>query len=476
MMGDNTVDSIYFGTDGWRGIIGETFTFENVRLVAQAVAQLLKNRGILNKTVVIGYDCRFMSEFFARAVYDELIAEGVHAALSDRPIPTPALSFTAAGRGCILGIMITASHNPHFYNGIKFKAHYGGPVMPEFTVEMTRLLKKLKHASNAAPVYAPPIRMKDFLTPYLNALRSYADFSLLKKARLKVAVDSMHSTGGNLFEQLLKNTSIRIVSIRTERNPLFDYDLPEPAPPLLEPLAKLVRHEGCDVGLATDGDADRIGIVDSSGQFVTLHYLMPLLYEYLTHSRRKKGDAVRTTSTDNLFDEVCASFGRRCYEVPVGFGNICEVALERDILVGGEESGGVCYKNHIPERDGLLSGLLVLEMMAAEKMSLSEMVRDMARRFHPVEYLRIDKVFEQDKLRRNLAVLRNEPPERLAGTCIVSIDLKDGVKFYLQNGCWILMRVSDTEPKGRIYVGGPSLKDVRKTLRAGELLLFRKDF
>ncbi|HQH11574.1 MAG TPA: phosphoglucomutase/phosphomannomutase family protein, partial [Candidatus Sumerlaeota bacterium] len=293
------------------------------------------------------------------------------------------------------------------------------------------------------------------------------------KANIKVAIDSMCATGGNIFEELLRGTQIGRVSIRTERNPLFDYDLPEPAPPLLAPLAKLVRSEKCDVGLATDGDADRIGVVDASGRFVSLHYIMPLLYEYLAETRGWKGDAVRTTSTDNLFDEVCESFGARCHEVPVGFKNVCEVVLKEDILVGGEESGGVCFKNHIPERDGLLSGLLILEMIAARKMPLAKMVQAMGRRFHKVEYIRMDRVFEQAKLKDNLNTLLEKTPLKIGGSKVARVDTRDGIKFYLQNGCWMLMRVSDTEPKGRIYAGGPDIQDVRRTLKAGELLLFR---
>ena len=467
------MESVYFGTDGWRGIIGESFTYENVRRVGRALSLLAKKRGIEKKRVVIGYDYRFMSEFFARAVYDELAAAGIPAALSDRAIPTPALSFAGRGSDVAFGVMITASHNPHFYNGIKFKANYGGPVMPEFTQAVTRHLKNIKRASSHAPVYADKIPLYDFYTPYINSLKKYADFSILKKANIKVAIDSMCATGGNIFEELLRGTQIGRVSIRTERNPLFDYDLPEPAPPLLAPLAKLVRSEKCDVGLATDGDADRIGVVDASGRFVSLHYIMPLLYEYLAEARGWKGDAVRTTSTDNLFDEVCESFGARCHEVPVGFKNVCEVVLKEDILVGGEESGGVCFKNHIPERDGLLSGLLILEMIAARKMPLAKMVQVMGRRFHKVEYIRMDRVFEQAKLKDNLNSLLEKTPLKIGGSKVARVDTRDGIKFYLQNGCWMLMRVSDTEPKGRIYAGGPDIQDVRRTLKAGELLLFR---
>jgi phosphomannomutase len=466
------MNEIYFGTDGWRGIIGETFTFENVRHVAKALAYLVKERKMDDQPIVIGYDYRFMSEYFARAVFDELVLERLHAELSDRAIPTPALSYATKKRNAFCGVMITASHNPHFYSGIKFKAPYGGPVMPDFIFDLTRLLPKASQVSKEAPVYAGKVPLKDFLSPYLKSLKKYVNFSLLKKCRLKLAVDSMYATGGTLFEEILRETSIRIFSIRTERNPLFDMDLPEPAPPLMEKLGNLVKKNKCDLGLATDGDADRIGVVDAKGNFVTLHYIMPLLYEYLIESRGLSGDAVRTKSTDDLFDHVCRKHGRRCFEVPVGFNNVCQLVLEKDILVGGEESGGVCFKNHIPERDGILSGLLILEMMANKGMSLEKILQSMAKRFHPVEYIRIDRVFDRVKMVSNLQGMLNTPPKRIAGSPVEKIDPIDGIKFYLANKCWMLMRVSDTEPKGRIYAGGRDKREVQRTLKAGEKMLF----
>ncbi|MBN1902555.1 phosphoglucomutase/phosphomannomutase family protein [Candidatus Sumerlaeota bacterium] len=463
---------IYFGTDGWRGIIGENFTFENVRRAAIALSYLLRERKIEDRPVVIGYDYRFMSEYFARAVYDELVQKKIHAELSDRAIPTPALSFATKKRSASCGVMITASHNPHFYNGIKFKASYGGPVMPEFTFDLTRLLQKVPTASREAPVYAEKILMKDILSPYLRTLKKYVNFGPLKKCGIKLAVDSMFATGGNLFQELLRETNIRIFPIRTMRNPLFDNDLPEPAPPLLDKLADVVKKNKCDLGLATDGDADRIGVVDAKGNFVTLHYIMPILYEYLIESRGMSGDAVRTTSTDELFDHVCRSHGRQCFEVPVGFNNVCQLILERDILVGGEESGGMCFKNHIPERDGVLSGLLILEMMANKKASLEKMISSLAKRFHPVEYIRIDRICERAKMVSNMKGMMNNPPEKIADSPVENIDRKDGVKFQMANKCWMLMRISDTEPKGRIYVGGREKKAVLRALKAGEKMLF----
>jgi len=472
MKREKDMEEIYFGTDGWRGIIGETFTFENVRRVGKALAYLAKERRIDGKPVVIGYDYRFMSEYFARAIYEELVSEKIEAELSDRAIPTPALSHATRARKAAFGVMITASHNPHFYSGIKFKAPYGGPVMPEFTFDLSRHIQNVKNVSRQSTVYAPKVPTRNFLSPYLSALKRYVNFPLLKNARLKVAVDSMHATGGTLIQDLLQGTKIHVHTIRAERNPLFDLDLPEPIPALLNQLSSLVKGQKCDLGLATDGDADRIGVLDSSGRFVTLHYLMPLLYEYLMESRGMKGDAVRTTSTDALFDPICAEHGQRCIEVPVGYNNVCEAVLREDILVGGEESGGICFKNHIPERDGILSALLLIEMMACKIQKLEKLVTELIKRFHPVEYMRIDRVFDRKKLKANLESLIKNPPARIAGSPLLRTDTKDGIKFYLASGCWMLMRVSDTEPKGRIYVGGRDLDSVKKTLRTGEKLLF----
>jgi len=466
------MNEIYFGTDGWRGIIGETFTFENVRRVGKALCYLAKERRIEDKPVVIGYDSRFMSEYFARAIYEELVKERIPAELSDRAIPTPALSHATRARKAAFGVMITASHNPHFYSGIKFKAPYGGPVMPEFTFDLSRHIQNVKNVSRQSTVYGAKAPTRNFLSPYIASLRRYVNFAVLKNARLKVAVDSMHATGGTLIQDLLRGTKIPVHTIRAERNPLFDMDLPEPIPSLLDPLIKEVKREKCDLGLATDGDADRIGVLDSRGRFVTLHYLMPLLYEYLMESRGLTGDAVRTTSTDALFDRVCAEHRQRCIEVPVGYNNICEVVLREDILVGGEESGGICFKNHIPERDGILTALLLIEMMACKRQSLGKMITGLIKRFYPVEYMRIDRIFDQKKLKTNLESMIMNPPGKIAGSPLLRTDTKDGIKFYLASGCWMLMRVSDTEPKGRIYVGGPDINFVKKTLRAGEKLLF----
>jgi len=467
------MEQVYFGTDGWRGIIGDTFTFENVRRVGAALVHLYRERRMDGKPVVIGYDYRFMSEYFARAIYDEITSEGIVCQLSDRAIPTPALSYAAKNRKAAFGIMITASHNPHFYNGIKFKASYGGPVMPEFTFDLARFLHYVKSASHAAPVYAKKVPVKNFLSPYIRAIKRYVNFDLLKKARLKVAVDSMHATGGTLFQDLLKDTSIKVFPIRTKRNPLFDNKLPEPIPPLINPLSELVRKQKCDLGLATDGDADRIGVVDSGGRFVTLHYIMPLLYEYLALSRGFKGDSVRTISTDDLLDYVCKDHGQRCFEVPVGFKYVCERVLEKNILLGGEESGGICFQNHLPERDGILTGLLLLEMMAAKGEKLGRLVSALAKKYHPVEYLRLDKIFESKKLLKNLESLIKSPPNRIGGAKVKKFDIKDGIKFYLFNDCWILMRVSKTEPKGRLYVGGRLLSRVQRAFSGGKKLLFR---
>jgi len=465
------METIHFGTDGWRGVIAENFTYENVRRVAKSLVLLINEKKWENP-VVIGYDFRFMSEYFARTIHDELMEAGIKSELSDQPIPTPALSYAAKKRKAAFGVMITASHNPHFYNGIKFKASWGGPVMPDFTSDVTRLLKKVKSASNKSPVYSDKTKCRDFLSPYKKALKKYVNFSLLENCGIKVAVDSMFATGGNLFRDILCDTDIKVSSVRCERNPLFDMQLPEPVLEFLEPLLKLIKNNKCDIGLATDGDADRIGVLDSNGDFVTLHYIMPLLYEYLTESRGMKGNAVRTTSADDIFDYVCEDHGRKCIEVPVGFKNVCEVVLEDDILVGGEESGGVCFKKHIPERDGILTGLLLLEMMAAKKMNIADLVKDMSKRYHPVAYLRTDKIYDQKKLKENLKNLKASPPKKIAGSKLKRADKKDGIKFYMENGCWMLMRVSDTEPKGRIYTGGPKLEDVKKTLKAGEKLLF----
>lgn len=462
---------IHFGTDGWRGIIGEDFIFDNIRRIAIALSTYIKNDQLKSNPVVIGYDNRFLSERSAKIIAEILSKNKFSVIISKSSIPTPTLSFAAKLYQSPVGIMITASHNPYYYNGIKFKLSYGGPAMPIFTSGVeSKIPDNVSNSLFNSP--SVTISEENFLLDYKSHIKKYVNFKILKKSKAKVVVDSMFGSGGTILRDLLKETSIKCISLRDTRDAFFGGGLPEPILNNLKSSSDFVKKEKFDLVIATDGDADRIGILNSKGEFVQLHYLMPILYEYLLKSRGWTGMAVRTTSTDNLFDEVVKEYGQQIIEVPVGFKNVCEQVLNNDILVGGEESGGIYVKKHIPERDGILIGLLVLEMIEETGRSIQDLVNDLIKRFWEIHYLRIDRYHDMTKLKNIMNSLRTNPPEKLGIDIIEKVSLIDGIKFYFKNGGWLLFRVSDTEPLGRIYTAACDKKMVKRLLTSAEKLIF----
>lgn len=462
-----------FGTDGWRAIIAEQFTFENVRRIAAAAARYLRDTGERARPVVVGYDTRFLSAEFARAFAETAARCGATVYLSKAVSPTPVLSFAVRHYRAALGVMITASHNPYPYNGIKFKAAYGGPALPELTQAIEEYLHALSSAAYAQELGGRLVE-KDFAPPYWRQIESFVSIPTIRKFRGAIAFDAMHGAGIGTVDAFLRRLKIPVYSVRSDVHPLFDGGGPEPIAQNLEPLREAVRKNKATVGLATDGDADRFGVLDEKGQFVQLHDLMPLVFEYLVETRGWSGHVVRTTSMHDTVDKLAASMGRHVIEVPVGFKNVCEKMLSHDILIGGEESGGFGYKNHLPERDGILSCLLLVEMLAHRSTCISQLVRLLRRRTGPFAYGRIDKHFSVAELRRNFSALRETPPKKFAGIAVARVSTADGIKFYFTDGSWMLMRISDTEPLGRIYVGSHDDATVQKLLRAGEAKLFRK--
>lgn len=462
-----------FGTDGWRAIIAEQFTFENVRKIAAAAARYLRDSGERDRPVVVGYDTRFLSAEFARAFAETTARCGSTVYLASTIIPTPMLSYAVRHYRAALGVMITASHNPYMYNGIKFKGAYGGPALPELTHAIEQYLHAL-----AGPAYAQELGgklvEKDFAPPYWQQIERFLDLRKIRKFRGTIVFDAMHGAGIGTVDSFLQNLKRHVVSVRADVHPLFDGGGPEPIAQNLAPLRDAVRKHEAVLGLATDGDADRFGVLDEKGAFVQLHDLMPLLFEYLVETRGWSGDVVRTTSMHDTIDKLASAKGRSVIEVPVGFKNVCEKMLEHDVLIGGEESGGFGYKNHMPERDGILSCLLLVEMLGSRDTTISKLVRDLRRRTGPFAYGRIDKHFPVAQLRQNFEALRQTPPKTLAGIRVERVSTADGIKFYFADGSWMLMRISDTEPLGRIYVGSQDDAIVQKLLRAGESKLFRK--
>ncbi|MCX7624794.1 MAG: phosphoglucomutase/phosphomannomutase family protein [Candidatus Sumerlaeaceae bacterium] len=462
-----------FGTDGWRAIIAEQFTFENVRKIAAAASRYLRDAGERVRPIVVGYDTRFLSAEFARAFAETAARCGATVYLSKAITPTPMLSFAVRHYRAALGVMITASHNPYYYNGIKFKAAYGGPALPELTQTIEEYLHALSSSAYAHELGGKLIE-KDLAPPYWRQIEGFVHTPTIRKFQGTVVYDAMHGAGIGTVNEFLKRLRIPVIAVRNDIHPLFGGGGPEPIAQNLEPLHQTLRKSKATIGLATDGDADRFGVLDEKGQFVQLHDLMPLLFEYLVESRGWSGDVVRTTSMHNTIDRLAAALGRNVMEVPVGFKNVCEKMLSHDILIGGEESGGFGYKNHLPERDGILSCLLLVEMLAHRSTSISQLVRQLRRRTGPFAYGRIDKHFSVGELRKNFLALRETPPTKFAGIPVERVSTADGIKFYFADGSWMLMRISDTEPLGRIYVGSHDDATVQKLLRAGEAKLFRK--
>ena len=350
---------IRFGTDGWRAVIAEGFTFKNVERLSQAVADYMKG----SKKAVVGYDTRFMSPQYARLIAEVLSGNGINTVLANHSTPTPMLSYTVKHDRFSGGVMVTASHNPAIYNGIKFKEPFGGSALPSTTKKIEELIDKFKPKKNQEL-----IEEKNISQIYIDAIKTYLDMT---KKKFKVVVDSMYGAGGFYLEEILKRFGHEVITIHGNPNPLFPGLNPEPIEVNLKELSKKVRELGADIGIATDGDADRVGIVDSKGKFLTPHQVLSLLFLHLKTSRSWSGIVVKTISTTSLINKIAQKYNVIVKETPVGFKYVVDWMLKEDVLIGGEESGGNGFKNHIPERDGLLSGLLLVEMMEYNKKGIN---------------------------------------------------------------------------------------------------------
>jgi phosphomannomutase len=462
-----------FGTDGWRAIIADQFTFDNVRRIAAAMSRYLRDEGDREKPVAVAYDTRFMSREFAAAFAETAAACGTTVWLSKDFCPTPALSFAVRKHGLALGVMITASHNPYTYSGIKFKASYGGPAMVPQTREIEEYLHALGSPDMARDLGGRVVE-KDFRPAYYRQVAKFVDLSAISRFKEGVVFNPMFGAGIGSVDSVLRDAGVKGFSINAEPNPLFGGGGPEPILQNLRDQVEAIRVGRAALGLATDGDADRFGVLDADGSFVQLHDLMPLLFRHLVATRGWKGNVVRTTSMHDTVDRVAADLGRTVAEVPVGFKNVCEKMLEQDVLVGGEESGGFGYKNHIPERDGVLSCLLLVEMLATRGETMKQAVARLRRETGPFAYGRIDRHFPVPALKANFEALKSAPPAKFGGVAVDRVSTIDGIKFHFRGGSWMLMRTSDTEPLGRIYVGSTDDPTVQKILKAGAEKLFKK--
>ncbi len=454
--------SIRFGTDGWRGVIADDFTFDNVRAVAQALADLVHEEGPSVAPIPVGHDVRFLSRRFAEAVAGVLEGNGLPTILPDAPTTTPMVSCQVVAAGAPLGVCVTASHNPPQYNGLKVKAAFGGSAPPELTARLEALVGRRTPRPGRAPDRRHP-----YLPAYVPRLAAVVDLEAIRRARLRVVVDSMHGAGGRILEGLVRGGRARVMTIRGDPDVLFGGASPEPRPENLGPLAAAVVRQRAHIGIATDGDADRIGVCDERGRAVSPFQIFALLALHLLETKGWRGAIARTFANTLLAERIARRYGLPFFDLPIGFKHIARLMLEQDVLIGGEESGGIGVKRYLPERDGILVGLLLLEMLARGGKRLSRRIAALEDEYGHYAYRRVDLPMPAEQGRRAVAGLRARPPARLAGLAVKGIDSLDGLKLLLGDDGWILFRPSGTEPLLRVYCEARTDALVERLMRSG---------
>src|SRR6201993_4108400 len=450
---------IKFGTSGWRGLIADGFTFANVRLAVRAIAEHLTEKK-KHPTVLVGYDPRFYSEEFSDLAVRILQEHGIHTLLCETFTPTPAIAFEIRRRKLDGAINFTASHNPAQYHGLKFSASDAGPALPEVTKDIearvARILAKeglgagiAAHDSHAKQDAGESVTLR---AEYLKRLKELVRFEVIQKAKLKVVTDALNGAGAGYLDKALADHGIALTARRTERDCLFGGSGPDVDEKNLAPLGKAVKENGAKVGLATDGDADRFGIVDGDGTWIQPNLILALVYDYLVETRGWKMPAARSVATTQMVDAAAKSHGQTTYQTPVGFKYIGQLIREGKIALGGEESAGLTIRGHVPEKDGILACLLVAEMTAARRASIGQqihaMFKKLSREFHPVR----ENLHLSDEQKANTIRKVAVDATTLLGRKVVSVDRTDGAKFVFEDGSWMLLRLSGTEPLLRLYV------------------------
>jgi phosphomannomutase len=465
---------IEFGTDGWRAIIAEDFTFENVRYCAQAVADYLHHTGRAKDGLVVGYDTRFASDRFAAAVAEVAAANDVPVYLCNRPEPTPVVSYSVLDRQAGGGVVITSSHNPAPYNGFKYKPEYAGSASPEIVAALEERIREhqaggdVRRLPLASALQQDRVQMIDARPPYVAQMGRLVDLERMRASGLTIVHDAMFGAGMGFFTELLTGGSARIRSIRDVVNPNFPgLHGPEPIPPNTDPLVEAVRAMHGDIGLGTDGDADRIGLVDERGTFVNQLEVYALLLLYLLEVRGMRGPAVRSLTSTSMADRLAARYGIPVYETPVGFKYVGPKMIEENAILGGEESGGYGFQGHIPERDAIVAGLYLLDLRMQKGQPLSEIVRYLHDVAGASYYDRDDVTFPVDQRAAILRRVADAHPDRIAGLGVERVDDMEGRKFYLDDGSWLLVRFSGTEPLVRIYTETTKPEQVRRILDYG---------
>ncbi len=465
--------AVKFGTDGWRGIIADDFTYDNVRVAARAIAQYVLAEEKPEAGVCIGYDTRFGSRSFARLVAEVVSQAGIPVFFANKVTPTPELSYAVRERRAAGGVMITSSHNPAEWNGVKYKAHYGGSGKPSIIAKIEQnLYKPFERA--AVP---GPIQEVDFAPTYLAALKSFVDLAAIKASGFRFLLDSMYGAGQGYIAGIFDEAGIPYVAIRNEVNPAFPGINPEPILPHIALSQKMVVEQRCDAGMITDGDADRIGAVDEHGNVVDAHKIFAILLQWLLTRKGWPGDVTRAFNTTKMLDRIAAKYGRKLHEHGIGFKYVCDLMLEKDILIGGEESGGVGISRHLPERDGLLNSLLLGNVMADEGKTLGQLVAALQEEYGEHQYGRIDMHITED-LKQGAILRAGSGLTEIAGRRVLRTETMDGIKFFLdekactekQNAAetWLLLRASGTEPLLRVYCESCSVASVESILAAAK--------
>ncbi len=463
--------TIKFGTDGWRGIIADDFTFDNVRRVAGAIASYVLKYEEAERGVIVGYDARFASPRAAEVAAEVISAGGIPVKLANDYTPTPAVSYAVKTQGAAGGVMVTSSHNPWNWNGVKFKGNFGGSATPA-------IMKKIEEemAAGAMPKRAKAaIEEVDLKKAYVKAVCGFVDMDLIAQTKFKFAVDAMYGSGRGVLSGIFAERGMAYVAIRQELNPLFPGINPEPIEPHTAMLQETVVREKCDAGLATDGDADRIGAVAEDGSFVDSHKIYCVILRWLLERKKWPGDVVRAFNTTRMIDRIAAKYGRRLHETCIGFKYVADLMMDHEILIGGEESGGIGYSRFLPERDGILNCLMLANVMAEEGKPLGRLVADLQRDFGPHYYGRSDLHIPEDTKQEAIRRARAESTVALGRYEVLQKENMDGVKFFLDaptNGdgaeAWVLFRASGTEPLLRLYTEASSPELVRELLATGE--------
>jgi len=452
---------IKFGTDGWRAIIGEEYTFQNVRICAQGVANYLKSNGYESSGLIIGYDTRFKSAEFAASAAEVIAGNNIPVILCDRPAPTPVVSYNLVQHECAAGIVITASHNPSNWNGFKFKPGYGGSASPDI---VTKLEEFISIVETSGEIQSIPIEdglktgLIEKINPdpsYMNHIAGMVNIKSIREAGLNVVIDSMHGAGATYISRLIEGGTTKIFEIRSEINTSFpDMTQPEPIESNLIPLKDKIIEVNGDVGLATDGDADRLGIMDENGQYITTLHAFALICNHILTDLNMTGPIVKSITMTSMIDKLGELHKIPVITTPVGFKYLGPMMIEENAMAAGEESGGYAFQGHIPERDGILSGLMILNMMAKTSKNPSELIDDLEEIVGPHFYLRIDTEFDSQNKMKIIEKVSSMKPKHIAGIPVIKIDDQDGFKFILENNNWGLIRFSGTEPLMRIYAEG----------------------